>query len=142
MRIQLKDFDFNSENIINGIVEEVKCFIDDKKYLNECFELNLTSIDEDNIDNEMSAYDYLLSSFNVYKTLFKVAPEFLILTKPNVFKEITTAYQLFAKTMDGELVIYSAQQAIEKGISPEWIQQRLNTYSTVLTYLPDELLTA
>ena len=81
-----------------------------------------------------------MNSFAIYQSIYKQIPEFLIFLRPNIFKEVLVAYELFAKAIDVELVTFSIEKALERGVSKEWLNDRYVEYSTMLNHSADEYI--
>ena len=137
MRIFIEDYNNNKQIELDKAIEEAILFIDCKEYEKDDSYLDLFVLSS---NGDMNAYEYLMNSFAIYQSIYKQIPEFLIFLRPNIFKEVLVAYELFAKASDVELVTFSIEKALERGVSKEWLNDRYVEYSTMLNHSADEYI--
>ena len=137
MKILIEDYNNNKQIELDKAIEEAILFIDRKEYEKDDSYLDLFVLSS---NGEMNAYEYLMNSFAIYQSIYKQIPEFLIFLRPNIFKEVLVAYELFAKAIDVELVTFSIEKALERGVSKEWLNDRYVEYSTMLNHSADEYI--
>lgn len=125
MVLYIEDLYSKKKEIINKAIEEVNKYLDNKDYLNNK-DLNLAVSSDENISYSGEEYMYL--SFTIWKEIYKNIPEFLLFTEGNIFTEICYAYKLFSGANDRELLQFSYEKALERGILKEDIEDRFNLY--------------
>ena len=134
MKLFIEELGRGRDILIDKAVEEVICYLDCNEYVDKDLDLVITTEDG---NNDMRGDEYTFYSFCIWRELYKQVPEFLVFLPDNIFIEVLFGYRLYAKAIDAELVKFSAEKAVERGISEDIIGERLKRYEPFILYTPD-----
>lgn len=134
MKLFIEDLGRSRNELVDKAIEEVVCYLDCKEYLEKDLELIIT---RKNDKEDIRADEYMFYSFSIWRELYKVVPEFLIFLPNNIFMEVLLGYRLYSKAIDAELVKFSAEKVLDRGISEDIIKERLKRYEPFILYTPD-----
>ena len=129
MDLQINNLGDNKNILIEQAIEEVILYFDTGEFTDKNLVINLVKNED---EDDMRADEYLSSSFAIWKELYARYPEFLIFSTPSNFMEILFCYKLFTKANSGELMIFSAQKALEKGIDSNIVDNRIKELEKLL----------